>query len=225
MDKDKIIDKIKKCMVLGQSSNANEAAAALRQAQKMMAAHGLTEGDIEGSSYGNETVEVPIQVNKKPPIHLSAFVKLMQKAFQVMATYESNIRVSDASYRIRYFGPAHRVTMAGYAHVVIFRAMEAAWKKALVDNPHWKGVRGARLSFMVGWLEEISTKVEGIGWPANEEERTAVQITKFYGKELKVSEARRYSVYGSVSAEGRSAAADFEINRPMNQQHRAIGKD
>ena len=36
MDKQKIIDKIKKCMALGNSSNANEAAAALRQAQKMM---------------------------------------------------------------------------------------------------------------------------------------------------------------------------------------------
>lgn len=225
MDKDKIIDKIKKCMALGQSSNANEAAAALRQAQKMMAAHGLTEDDVEGSSYGDEAVEVPIQVNKKPPIHLVAFVALMMKAFQVRAAFESNIRVSDASYRIRYFGPAHRTAMAGYAHVVIFRGMENAWKKQLSDYPHWKGIRGARLSFMTGWLEEIASKVEGIGWPEGEEERSDRYMAKFYGKELTVSENRKYSAYRAVKEKGRAAAADFEINRPMNQQHRAIGKD
>lgn len=224
MDKDKVIDKIKKCMALGQSSNANEAAAALRQAQKMMATHGLTEDDIEGSSYGDEAVEVPIQVNKRPPIHLSAFVSLMMKAFQVRAVFESNIRVSDASYRIRYFGPAHRVAMAGYAHAVIFRGMEAAWKRALDENPRWKGVRGARLSFMVGWLEEISGKVDDIGWPAGEEERSDRYMAKFYGKELTVSESRKYSTYNMVKAKGRAAASDFEINRPMSQQHKALGQ-
>ena len=87
-------------MALGESSNANEAAAALRQAQKMMNMHGLTEDDIEGSNYKNDTVEVPIQANKKTPVHLSKFVGIIMKAFQVKAVIETNVRVSDASYRI-----------------------------------------------------------------------------------------------------------------------------
>ena len=216
MDKAKIIDKIKKCMALGNSSNANEAAAALRQAQKMMNMHGLTEDDIEGSNYKNDTVECPIQANKKTPVHLNKFVGIIMRAFQVKAVIETNVRVSDASYRIRYFGPNHRVTMAAYAHVVIFRAMEAAWRDQLKKDPSWKGVRGARLSFMVGWLEEIASKVEAIGWPEGEEERTEMIKNEFYGKELVKGQQRRYSPYGGMHGNGRAAAADFNINRPMN---------
>lgn len=225
MDKDKVIDKIKKCMALGQSSNANEAAAALRQAQKMMAAHGLTEDDIEGNSYGDEAVEVPIQATVKTPIHLTRFVNLIQKAFQVKAVIETNVRISDESYRIRYFGPKHRVTMAGYAHVVMFRGMNSAWNEHLKADPSWKSVRGARLSFMLGWLAEISDKVEAIGWPEGEEARTEMVKDKFYGGGLVKAPPRKANLYGGVAAKGRAAAADFEINRPMNQQHRAIGKD
>ena len=224
MDKNKAIDKIKKCLALGNSSNANEAAAALRQAQKIMAAHGLTEDDIEGTNYSKDAVEWPIQVNKKVPVHLTRFVNLIMKAFQVKAVIEKNRRVSDFSYRIRYFGPTHRVTTAAYAHVVIFRAMEAAWRKQLAEEPSWKGVRGARLSFMVGWLSEISSKVEAIGWPENEESRTELIKSEFYGKDLVVGQKRNYSLYGNVLNQGRAAGANFEINRPMGgSTQRRIG--
>ena len=42
MADDKILDKIKKCLVLASSANEHEAAAALRQAQKLMEAHGIS---------------------------------------------------------------------------------------------------------------------------------------------------------------------------------------
>lgn len=215
MDKNKAIDKIKKCLALGQSSNPNEAASAMRQAQKLMQMHDLTEDDIEGSNYSNDAVECPIQVNKKTPVHLTKFVNLIMKAFQVKAVIESNRRVSDFSYRIRYFGPTHRVTTAAYAHVVIFRAMEGAWRVYLAEHPELKGVRGARLSFMVGWLQEISAKVEAIGWPAEEEQRTEMIKSEFYGKSLEKTAQRNYSLYGGVLRDGKAAGAGFEINRPM----------
>ena len=45
-DRDKILDKIKKCLALSASSNEHEAEAALRQARKMMEANGITDLDI-----------------------------------------------------------------------------------------------------------------------------------------------------------------------------------
>lgn len=106
--------------------------------------------------------------------------------------------------------------MAAYAHVVIFRAMERAWKDQLLKEPSWKGVRGARLSFMVGWLSEIAGKVDAIGWPEGEEERTEMVKNEFYGKELVKGQQRSYSLYGGIANQGRAAAADFNINRPVN---------
>ena len=48
---DRILDKIKKCLKLSASSNANEAATALRQAQAMMAEYNITQaGHFGGRS-------------------------------------------------------------------------------------------------------------------------------------------------------------------------------
>lgn len=46
MPSQQILEKIRKCMALSKSSNEHEAAAALRQAYKLMAQHGITEGDV-----------------------------------------------------------------------------------------------------------------------------------------------------------------------------------
>ncbi|MDO5289334.1 MAG: DUF2786 domain-containing protein [Pseudomonadota bacterium] len=46
MNRNEALQKIKKCLALAASSNQHEAAAALRQAQKLMAAHQLSEQDL-----------------------------------------------------------------------------------------------------------------------------------------------------------------------------------
>lgn len=46
MNREQALDKIKKCLALAASSNPHEAAAALRQAQKLMAAHHISEQDV-----------------------------------------------------------------------------------------------------------------------------------------------------------------------------------
>lgn len=48
-DNSKILDKIKKCLALAASANEHEAAAALRQAQKLMETHGFTDEDVLAS--------------------------------------------------------------------------------------------------------------------------------------------------------------------------------
>jgi len=52
--RDRIIDKVKKCLALAKSSNEHEAAAALRQAQKLMAAHGIRDLDVEHADMQEE---------------------------------------------------------------------------------------------------------------------------------------------------------------------------
>ncbi len=48
-DHAKILDKIKKCLALSSSSNEHEAEAALRQARKLMEAHGIDDLDIQAA--------------------------------------------------------------------------------------------------------------------------------------------------------------------------------
>ena len=48
-NRDRIVDRIKKCLALSASSNEHEAEAALRQARKLMQAHGITEEDVHAA--------------------------------------------------------------------------------------------------------------------------------------------------------------------------------
>lgn len=50
MDKQTIIDKIKKCLALSASSNEHEAAIALSQARKLMETHGITGLDVDAAA-------------------------------------------------------------------------------------------------------------------------------------------------------------------------------
>lgn len=55
MDRNTVIAKIKKCLALAQSSNPHEAAVAMKQAQKLMAAHGLDVKDVQLSDVGEKS--------------------------------------------------------------------------------------------------------------------------------------------------------------------------
>lgn len=52
MSKEKIIDKIKKCLALGNSPNANEASVAKRQAKMLMLKHGISMDEVFSSPKG-----------------------------------------------------------------------------------------------------------------------------------------------------------------------------
>lgn len=58
MDKSKALDKIKKCLALSKSSNPHEAAAALRQAQKLMHAHDITERELGAQQQGKDVYHI-----------------------------------------------------------------------------------------------------------------------------------------------------------------------
>ena len=56
MDKQKVLEKIKKCLALGESANEHEAAQAIRQAQILMKKYGISENDVELSGISEKGV-------------------------------------------------------------------------------------------------------------------------------------------------------------------------
>lgn len=223
MDKSKIFDKIKKCLALGQSSNANEAATALRHAQKLMEKHGITAEDIEALGFGSEEVDIPVQANKKLPAYIARFLKLMQHAFGVRAITGSSVRVSDVSYTVQYFGPTGRVMTAAYAHQVCWRAMNKAWNDELKINPYFRGKRGARSGFFIGWIEEVWSKVEAIGFTDEERAKTDIAV-KQTGLKLQKNEVSNMKVLNSTLNAGAEYARDFSIHRPVSETRRNLEK-
>lgn len=226
MDRAKILDKIQKCMNLSASSNEHEAAAAMRQAQKLMERHGVTEQELGTVGYTSELVEVPIQAGKKVPLHLAKLINLVMRAFGVKAVLGRNVRISDPSFNVTYFGPEHRVALATYSHIVVFRAVNRAWDKYLAEHPELKGERGARMGFMMGWLEAVEVTVMEFAMTPEELSATNALVQQVYGRELVKSKANRMRLDNEALSAGVQGGRDFSLHRPVNgsaSQRLAIG--
>ena len=81
------LDKIKKCLRLAKSDNANEAAAALRQAQKLMAKHGLNDVDVQLADVTRHRAKSGAVSH--PPRWMWLLMSLIKEAFGVEYVYHS----------------------------------------------------------------------------------------------------------------------------------------
>ena len=224
MDRAKLLSKIEKCLRLSKSSEPHEAAAALRQAQKMMELHGISEAELGAMGYGNEKVSVPIQVNKKLPTALATLVALIKKAFGVEAVVEHELRVSDHSYAIRYFGPADRVMLAAYSQSVVYRAMEQSWKQHLAERPFLKGERGARAGFQLGWLNAVKEQVEELAMTDAEKAGTELVKTTHYSHALVKGKVNNMRVSSGALSAGAEAGAAFRLHRPVGSERLKLSR-
>jgi len=215
MDRATALRKLKACLALSKSPEAHEAAAAMRQAQKLMEQYGLEEDDVQQAQYGSEKVSCPIQANVKLPAHLSYLVRLITTAFGVTAVVETETRVSDKSYAIRYFGPLGRIQLAAYTHTVIYRAMNLAWTKHLKEHPQLRGERGARSGFFIGWIQAIQEQITALAMTDEEKERTALVKSNHYGNSLVKTKVSSTRVAGDALAAGLAAGTGFALHRPM----------
>lgn len=223
MDREKALDKIKKCFALSKSSNPGEAANALRQAQKMMTMYSISETDMAIVGFGSEKVSLPVQANKSVPAYLTELSHLIKTAFGVRAVVEREIRVSDASYAWRFFGPMDRVPLAAYSFEVIFREANKAWAEHLRGHPRLKGVKGARSGFLIGWFQAVQETVTELVMTESEIKATERVRLEYYGEgALKKSKAGSGTFLTSTKQAGAEAGSEFRLHRPLTPQRLKI---
>ncbi|EKN6162487.1 DUF2786 domain-containing protein [Yersinia enterocolitica] len=128
MNKEKYLAKIKKLLNLAKrSTNPNEAANAMSQAQNLMREHGLTAVDID-------LMEINEAGSKGAPSHAQAVPKYMGmladiicRAFGVKSyiTFKRNYYAA-AQRQVIFYGPNERPQIAAYAFDVLSRQMMKA---------------------------------------------------------------------------------------------------
>lgn len=174
MTRDEALDKIKKCLALAASPEAHEAAAALRQAQKLMAQFGLTESDVTLADVG----EARQKAQNVPVVRWeAALAGMVAGAFGCdMYTCTSlALRDSRQFRRHRYYvfigvGPAPEV--AGYAFDVLARQC-ARDRRRYVGlqskncKPKTKVARGDL--YAEGWIEGVRGKLDQIAGNARDD--------------------------------------------------------
>lgn len=157
MTRDEALIKIKKCMALSRSAEAHEAAAALRQAQKLMELHDLSETDVS-------LTDVHEEVAKSPMTGLSQWqVELCVKIAEAFCCeYFTSLREgwSDAGLwrrerRFVFIGIDAAPTLAAYAFDVLARQCAKARMAHIRKQPKGckaitKTARGDE--FARGWV-------------------------------------------------------------------------
>lgn len=162
MDREKALKKIKKCMALGQSSEPAEAAAAMRQAQKLMDMYGINDSDVEFSTIGEKSTSAG-RTNETPPGWLSHLAAIVSSAFGVNNYYQPTF-ASRSQYVFIGVDPAQEI--AAYAFTVLRRQLTAS------RAAYYKSLRGKRVNrirradaYAVGWVNAVNKTVRNFAKP------------------------------------------------------------
>ena len=180
MTRDEALDKIKKCLALAASPEAHEAAAALRQAQKLMAQFGLSETDVTLA----DVSEVRQQAQNAPIVQWEAslaFVVAQAFGCETFTTVRPKLGNTLQVRRQRYYvfigvGPAPEV--AGYAFDVLAR-------QCARDRRHHIGQQSKNCKaktkvargdlYAEGWIAGVHNKLERLAG----NERDAALIAQY----------------------------------------------
>jgi hypothetical protein len=220
---DKIKAKIKKLFALSKSPNANEAAAALEMAQKLMEEYGLIKSDIPALDV-NEG-ESPRAGGNTPPQYEIKLAVSIARAFGCQVINSRNLG-KDLVYRNAYqfIGVDYRPEVASYIATVLFRKLRRArtdYIKSLyrVRSRITKIKRGDE--FSRGWVSTVIAKLNAFSVP--EEELMAVELymKNRYPHLESISGINRGSVKKYEYADwhyGREAGSGVEIQHGLKGQ-------
>ncbi|MCE7520345.1 DUF2786 domain-containing protein [Halomonas titanicae] len=187
----KALDKIKKCLRLAKSSNANEAAAALRQAQKLMAIHGVTTDDVAMSDVGSHTAKTG--AGKTPPAYVTMLGSMVASAFGAETVYQ---QVHDGvrwTLNIEFYGLNGAAEVAGYAFEVLGRQLKRDRTAYLATlNKRLKRATKVRRGdlYASAWVDEVSRQVLPHKRSEAEENTIEAYKTKRWEEPLETIQAR-----------------------------------
>lgn len=118
MNKEKALEKIKKCLALSQSANEHEAAQALKQAQALMRKYGLNDVDVALLEVSEASVGCALGL---PSWH-QLLISQCARAFGVECYKSSGGGLAE----VRFYGVAGKPDLAAYAYEVLLRQIKKA---------------------------------------------------------------------------------------------------
>lgn len=155
MEKTRIIDKIVKCLRLSESCNANEAASALRQAQRLMRKYDISDSEVVSARIGESSAQA---IDADPSFWCVALADLVAEAFASRAYL---VRRHACAAQWRFIGAGHGPQISAYTFSVLQRRLShgrARFKQELDDLAVDERERQADV-FAQAWLLRISRTV------------------------------------------------------------------
>lgn len=221
MADESILRKIEKCLALSKSSNEHEAAAALRQATKLMQAYNVTPEALAQAKIG--TAKANTNAWSRPPAWEMSLLSVIKKAFGCGAIMNIGNGELKRLTTVEYIGLKHQAELAAYAHDVLRRQVEKA-RTAYTAGLTEYSTRGAKIAagetFSRGYVEVLAKQAQAL---ANTPEvSSGIRALKYtlLGGSGKVYNAAKTAFDYNAYTDGKNAGAGASLHRPMNGKER-----
>ena len=220
----KIVDKICKCLRLSESSNANEAALALRQATSLMKKYGVTDAQVLAA----EVSECATQVGQQytPPFWALALANLVADAFECRYLIS---RCYGRCPEFRFIGLGFKAEVATYSYTVLHRYLLKAIEEfeLSVKNQHIKSMAKKedmsqrRIEvFTQAWLFRAGRSIAEFSTGVAEKKIVDDYIKEKYGETVELSAVEPSDTlsanYDDI-LQGMRAANDIELYRSVKE--------
>lgn len=161
-NKNRIMDKIIRCLALSKSSNENEAATALRQAHALMQKHGITTTDIQLADIKFKASNT--RSAKRPPVYQIALANMIAKLFGC-ENYMGNGAGDRSHIRVMCFvGLEMHSDIASYTYDALFRQLKQArqaYIKTQLNRVRLAKNKATRAdTFSLGWVVTVRQLVK-----------------------------------------------------------------
>ncbi|MDY6979025.1 MAG: DUF2786 domain-containing protein [Pseudomonadota bacterium] len=175
MNNEKIIDKICKCLRLSESGNPNEAAAALRQAHRLMHKYRIGEDQILAAGVAEAVIDSGNRYN--PPFWAVALSNLICEAFDCRVLVS---RRYGRAPEFRFIGLEQAPRVAGYCFSVLYRQLEQAREAFIADLAEADRERRGEV-FVQAWLVRVARTVAEFSAHSATREAVDAYIRSHYG--------------------------------------------
>lgn len=169
--RDRLVDKIKKCLALANSGNEHEAAAALRQARKMMEAHGITDLDVLAAE--TEERKAKSGVTSRPAQWEATLASRIGDAFGCKVLFTGGVSARRGEWHFVGCGASPEICQ--YAFTTLLRQAKQARaehiKTRLTRCKQATKTRRADL-FCEGWVRTVTGKIDAFA--GNERQSAAI---------------------------------------------------
>lgn len=199
MNRDQALAKIKKCLALAASANPNEAASAMRQAQKMMSEHSINASDPKLAGICETTAN---GVMASTPLWEQHLLSLVTKSFGCDAIIGSKVKIGSWGRvvyepKITFIGLDAAPKIASYAWSVLARQcakdrLEHIARQGKYIKKATKTARGD--AYAMGWVGGVHDKLVAFANPPE----TAALIQQY--------KAQTYPKLGTAKAVDRTKA-------------------
>lgn len=218
LEKDRILRRIKKCLALSNSDNEHEAAAALRQAKRMMDKYGIDATEASAPDY--EVHDLSVGKTKK-----SRLTQAERALYSVVSRFFGCTLYSNKRWPV-IVGVSPTPKIVEYAASVLLRQMRRGYDEVAAELENRVGgdigvsfKRKARHSYSLAWTISVESKVREFAAAIMPEQQKGHEnaASKHWGMDAsKVKRSPRRGISEKCAVSAFAAQAGYQDGKEAN---------